>query len=225
MTTIFITGIDTDVGKSVACGALANSLLQSGHHVFTQKWVETGCDMVSQDLETHAEIAQTQFNTSAQDLHSPYRFEYPASPHLSAELANSEIDTDYLVAQTKELETQCQHLLIEGAGGLCVPLNKSTLLIDLIKQLSLSIILVTSSKLGSINHTILSLKTCQQYNIDVKALIYNHFPRKDDIIFNDSRETLQAYLRTNNQSTLWLELEQNSKQIALSNRQIEQLLC
>lgn len=224
MTTLFVTGIDTDIGKSIACGALAKSLLHAGHNLFTQKWVETGTNTGSQDLITHQEIAQQQFNSCANELHSPYLFEYPASPHLSARLENREISCDYLIQQTQELEGQCEHLIIEGAGGLCVPLNSQTLLVDLIAELKLPILLVTSGKLGSINHTLLTLEMCQKKGIEVRAIIYNQFPKQDAIITSETRDYLRAYLDKNNEDTLWLELSANNHHIDFSESQITHLL-
>ncbi|MCL4133219.1 UNVERIFIED_CONTAM: hypothetical protein GTU68_051231 [Idotea baltica] len=224
MTTLFITGIDTDIGKSVACGALAHSLLRSGHRLFTQKWVETGTDRASQDLLTHRNIAQQNFNTSNIELHSPYCFKYPASPHLSAAMEESIIDCGYLIKQTRQLETECDHLIIEGAGGLCVPLNQNNLMVDLVAQLKLPILLVTSARLGSINHTILSLEICEQRGIEVRAIIYNHFPNQENAIFSNTRDYLQNYLASKIPRALWLELAINSSEINLTEQEIEQLL-
>lgn len=224
MTTLFITGIDTDIGKSIACGALTSTLLTQGHHVFTQKWIETGCDNVSEDLLTHQKIAKKVFNTSQKDLHSPYRFSYPASPHLAAELEKISIDCDYLVKQTKQLEAECDHLIIEGAGGLCVPLNQSMLTVDLITQEKIPVVLVTSGRLGSINHTVLSLELCRQREIEVRALVYNHFPVQEDPIFSDTRKYLKNYLIMHNMEALWLEMPANAEHLDLSTEQINQLL-
>ncbi|MDB4512282.1 dethiobiotin synthase [Arenicella sp.] len=222
MTTLFLSGIDTDIGKSVACGALASSLLDSGFQLSTQKWVETGTLSGSQDLLTHQKIAKKKFNTSASELHLPYRFDYPASPHLSARLENHQINPDYLVEQTRQLEADSEHVIIEGSGGLCVPLNHTTMMIDLVAQLNLPILLVTSARLGSINHTILSLEACQQRDIEVRAVIYNHFPRQEEIIFCETRDYLKNYL--DKKQTIWLELSTHADQIDLSDSQIKHLL-
>jgi len=168
MTTLFITGIDTNIGKSIACGALAKCLLEQNYNVFTQKWIETGCDTISEDLQVHQAVAKKKFNNSNIEKHSPYRFSFPASPHLSAQLEGKKIDDRYLISQTKKLSNECDHLLIEGAGGLCVPISNEVLLIDLIEELKTPIVLVTSGRLGSINHTILSLELCWQRNIICK---------------------------------------------------------
>lgn len=230
MTTLFITGIDTGVGKSYACGALANSLIKYGHHLYTQKLVETGCAQgYSNDLLQHQKMVGFDFNQGQAEQHSPYCFTFTASPHLSAELEGIEINVDYLVKQTKSLSKECEHLLIEGAGGMCVPLNKKYMIIDVLTQQQLPIVMVTSGKLGSINHTILSLELCQSRGVEVRAVIYNHYPDVDKRIFNNTRETLQAYLHKTalhktRPSTLWLELEKDSASIELSSEQVEQLL-
>ena len=228
MTTLFISGIDTDVGKTVACGALANTLLGKGSKVFTQKWVETGVvesnKMVSADLSEHQRIANMQFNTADYSLHAPYLFKFPASPHLSASLESCEIDSDLLAKQTRKLESQCQHLLIEGAGGLCVPLNDKILIIDLVEQLKLPIVLVTSGKLGSINHTILSLDYCRQRDLDIRGIIYNHFPDNSKEISSDSRTVLQRRIKAKNPSVDWIEMEVDATKLVLTNEITARLL-
>ena len=224
MTTLFISGIDTDIGKTVACGALAKTILDQGYKLFTQKWVETGAKDVSLDLLTHESIVSRRFNTHDLNHHSPYRFTFPASPHLSAKLENKEIDIDYIFEQTKRLSKNCEHLLIEGAGGLCVPLNAENVIIDLVAQLELPLLLVTSGRLGSINHTILSLELCWQRNINVRAIIYNQYPMQDEIITNNTRQYLQNYLRKQNKDTLWLELLNDSPSISLDSTQLQKLL-
>ncbi|MCL4130596.1 UNVERIFIED_CONTAM: hypothetical protein GTU68_020298 [Idotea baltica] len=224
MTTLFITGIDTDIGKSVACGALANTLLNLGVDVCTQKWVETGCEQVSQDLITHQAPIQRNLNPHDESLHSPYRFKFAASPHLAAKLENREIDTNYLQEQTQKLRAKSDHLLIEGAGGLCVPFNSNELLVDLVQSMNLPIVLVTSGRLGSINHTLLSLELCSHRNIEIRAIIYNQYPLQDETITNDTRNYLQNYLEDKNINTLWLELTENAQSMDLDRNQLEQLL-
>lgn len=225
MTTLFITGIDTDIGKSIACGALAKALIESGHHVFTQKLIETGCANVeSADLATHQRIVGKTFNTGTPEQHCPYTFSYPASPHLAAQREAKTIDCDYLSRQIKTLEQQCEHLLIEGAGGLCVPLNQETQIIDFIAEDNFPIVLVTSAKLGSINHTLLSLAACQQQKIEVRAIIYNHYGQDEQAIIEDTRSVLQAHIQDQQTKPLWLELEAGEQQIAMTQETIKRLL-
>ena len=228
MTTLFISGIDTEVGKSVACGALAKTLLAKKLRVFTQKWVETGImnsdAMVSADLAVHQDIAGVEFNTAEYAQHVPYLFRLPASPHLAAKIEKQKIDCAYLEAQTRKLESQCDHLLIEGAGGLCVPLNEQTLSIDLVAKLSLPIVLVTSGKLGSINHTILSLDYCRQRDLDIRAIIYNFFPGESTEICKDSRKLLQNLVKKMYPETLWLDMQVDATSLNLDDRMTSKLI-
>jgi len=226
MTTLFISGIDTDVGKSVACAALANTLLTKHYHLFTQKWVETGVrNGVSADITTHQQLAAKPFNTAQSDQHTPYLFTFPASPHLAAELEQSVIDPEFLKKQTRALESQCDHVLIEGAGGLYVPLNRQVFIIDMVATMNLPVVLVTCGKLGSINHTLLSVEACKQRNIEIRAIIYNHYPVEPSVIVEDTRQLLKQQLEAQLPETLWLELCVNVNDLALSEQQICQLLA
>jgi len=225
MTMLFITGIDTDIGKSVACGALAKALIKADHHIFTQKLIETGCiNSQSKDLATHQNIVGKAFNTAKPEQHCPYTFTYPASPHLAAQREGRTIDCEYLTQQILALQSQCEHLLVEGAGGLCVPLNQETQIIDFIAKNKLPTVLVTSAKLGSINHTLLSLAACQQRHIDVRAIIYNHYGQNEEAITKDTREILKTYLNKLENKPSWLELEIDSHDIVITQEQIKKLL-
>jgi dethiobiotin synthetase len=228
MTTLFITGIDTNIGKTIACGALANTLLKKQFRTFTQKWVETGVSnigaKISADLAEHQCIANSNFNTAKNSEHAPYLFQLPASPHLAAKMEKTEIDCAYLIRQTQKLEEKCQHLLIEGAGGLCVPLNSSTLTIDLAATLNLPIVLVTSGKLGSINHTILSLDYCTQRNLDLRAVVYNAYPNSSDVITKDTRMLLKHRVAHLHPKTIWLDMEIGATDLALDDIQTARLL-
>lgn len=225
MTILFVTGIDTEVGKTVACGVLAKTLLNSGLSVYTQKLVETGCkDGISHDLLEHQRIVGRQFNDKAPELHSPYRFKTPVSPHLAAEMDGQAIDIHYLSKQMSDLSTQCQHLLVEGAGGLYVPLIHECTILDFIIDHGLPIILVTSPRLGSINHTLLSLAVCLEKKIDVRAIIYNHYPQVDSWMVDSTRSVIQNYIKQNFNQTIWLELLSDSEQFEISFNDAEKLL-
>lgn len=225
MTTLFITGIDTDIGKTYACGMLAKALLAQGFSLYTQKLVETGCsDGVSADLLMHEKIVGKTFNLADADLHSPYRFKTPVSPHLSAELDGVTIDMTYLGQQMTALESVCEHLLVEGAGGLCVPLNDEKMLIDFIVDHQLPVVLVTSARLGSINHTLLSLELCRIKNIDVRAIVYNHYPKVPVSMLENTRQTIKRYVREFFSETLWLELPEVTDVISLNKDETALLL-
>lgn len=226
MTILFITGIDTDIGKTVVCGALAKTMLDMGLSVYTQKLVETGCvDDISNDLLEHERIVGKSFNHAESELHCPYRFTTPASPHLAAERDGRKIDTVHLSKQMTKLASQTNHLLVEGAGGLCVPLNQDKLIVDFIVEQGLPVVLVTSPRLGSINHTLLSLELCKSKNIDVRAIIYNHYLNIPNWMVKDTRVMLSESLKKSFPVALFLDLGYKTDSLSITVKQMRLLLA
>ncbi|MGL5468999.1 MAG: dethiobiotin synthase [Shewanella sp.] len=205
---LFVSGIDTDVGKTIATGFLAKKLMDKGFSVITQKLVQTGCTGIAADLITHRQIQGIAL--TADDLNGttcPYVFDYPCSPHLAAELAHQSIDIKKITASTAHLSARYDYVLLEGAGGLAVPYHQQATILDYIATQAYPLILVSSSKLGSINHTLLSLMACQQYNITVDTLVYNHYPQHDELITQSTQQYLKTYLSKHFPKTHWLDLE------------------
>ena len=173
----FISGIDTNVGKTIATGAIAKALAQAGRTVITQKMVQTGCERVSEDIEEHRRIQGIPFTEEDKaGLTCPYIFSYPCSPHMAAERDGKQIDLERITQATRQLMARYEYVLVEGAGGLMVPNDMRSLAIDYVKEQGYPLLLVTSGKLGSINHTLLSLFVCERYGIEVKAIVYNQYP-------------------------------------------------
>jgi len=156
---LFITGIGTDVGKTVVSAILVEALKAD-----YWKPVQSGDLDNSDTMKVQRLIANTQtvFHPEA------YRLTQPFSPHKSAALDGVEINLEKVEAPPTN-----NQLIIEGAGGLMVPLNDRHFIIDLIKQLDAEAILVSRNYLGSINHTLLSIALLRQYYIPVKAIIFN----------------------------------------------------
>ena len=177
---LFISGIDTNVGKTVATGMIAKALAKAGKKVITQKMIQTGCEHVSEDIE------------ATQGLTCPYIFTYPCSPHMAAAKDGRRIDLDTITQATRRLRETYEYVLLEGAGGLMVPNDMESLTIDYVKEQAYPLILVTSGKLGSINHTLLSLYACERYGIEVKAIVYNQYPSIDPLIEANTLEYLKA---------------------------------
>ncbi|MGR6981161.1 dethiobiotin synthase [Testudinibacter sp. P27/CKL/0425] len=191
----FISGIDTDVGKTIATGFYANRLQAEGNSVITQKLVQTGCAGIAEDIQTHRQLQQLPLQTWDQNgTTCRFVFDYPCSPHLAAKRENRAIDLAQISADTQTLAQHYDVVLIEGAGGLAVPLNAHLTTLDYLAQQGYPLILVTSGKLGSINHTLLSLEVSQQRGIPVHAVIYNKFPQIDPIIEAETQAYLQRYL-------------------------------
>lgn len=160
----FVSGIGTEVGKTVVSAALTQYLkadywkpVQSGDLHFTdsnkiEKWT-------SYDGVIHPE---------------GFRLNIPASPHYSARMDGVEIKlNDFTLPETDN------NLVVEGAGGLLVPISEEKLVIDLIKKLNLPVILVVRNYLGSINHTLLSIEACKSRGIEIAGLIYSGSPNEE----------------------------------------------
>ena len=188
----FISGIDTSVGKTAATGAIAQALAQAGKRVITQKMIQTGCEQVSEDIEEHRRIQGIPFTEEDREGWTcPYIFSYPCSPHMAAAKDGRTIDLQVITQATERLRERYEYVLLEGAGGLMVPNDFQSLTIDYIRDQGYPLILVTSGKLGSINHTLLSLFAAEQYGIPVKAIVYNQYPHIDALIEANTLEYLR----------------------------------
>lgn len=195
----FISGIDTDAGKSYATGILARQIMDSGKSVTTQKFIQTGGvapSGLSIDIEIHRKIMGIE--PTVEDLEGvtcPVIFSYPASPHLASEIDGKAIDYDDIKRSTSLLSSKYDILLIEGAGGLHVPLEGFFTTIDYVAQEKLPLVFITSGKLGSINHTLLSLEACKSRGIEVAMVIYNRYFRGEDgLIDDDTFKYISNYL-------------------------------
>jgi len=157
---LFITGIDTEVGKTVisaiiieAMGAAYWKPVQCGDLSFSD----------SDKIKKWTSIKATNIQKEA------YRLEAPMSPHAAAEKEDVEINLDHF--QVPEVDAQM--LVIEGAGGLYVPLNGKDCMIDLMQKIGAPVILVSKNYLGSINHTLLSINALKERNIPIAGIIFN----------------------------------------------------
>lgn len=194
-TRIFITGIDTDIGKTIATGLMAAFLLQKKRRVITQKMVQTGCETIAEDIETHRKLMNSPLlDADKSGLTCPYLFRHAASPHLAARMEGVEINPGKILAATEKLAEQHEIVLIEGAGGLFVPLNRETFIIDYVEKNQYPVILVSSSRLGSINHTLLSIEALQKRDIPLKGFVYNRFGEEDSAIGEDSLEQIKVFM-------------------------------
>ncbi len=184
-----ISGIDTDIGKTVATGLMAKALLEQGCSVITQKVVQTGCTGIAEDIQQHRKLMGVElFPEDKNCLTCPYVFSKPCSPHLAAELEQTQIDLDKITEATQNLAAKFDHVLLEGAGGLMVPLTSKVTFLDYLQEQDYPLVLVSSPRLGSINHTLSALELAKGRGIEVKGIIYNCYNSCDDVIRIDSRK-------------------------------------
>lgn len=191
----FISGIDTDAGKSYVTGYLAARMMKDGQKVITQKFIQTGNTGFSEDIDLHRKLMGT--GMLPEDLDhttAPVIFSYPASAQLAARLDGREIDLDTIDNATTRLKELYDIVLIEGAGGLMVPVTDDFFTIDYVSSRRLPLMLVTNGVLGSINHTILSLEAVKARGIELVALLYNEHFDTDKVIAEDTRGFLRRYL-------------------------------
>lgn len=160
MKPIFITGTGTDVGKTLVAAIVTEAL-----HADYWKPVQAGYDDGTDSLLIEQYISNT-----VSVIHPElYRLKMPASPHLSAPAEQKEIKLNKIISHVPKTKNR---LLIEGAGGLMVPLNKKDLMIDLIKKLKARVIIVSKNELGSINHSLLTAAVLKKEKIDVLGWIF-----------------------------------------------------
>lgn len=170
----FLTGIDTDAGKTYATAFMARRFMNEGLTVVTQKFIQTGCDEFSEDIEAHRRLLGT--GMLPEDLDhttAPIIFSYPASAQLAARIDGRDIDTSLIDNATATLASRYEVVIVEGAGGLMVPLTDDFFTIDYVTSHRLPVILVTNGVLGSINHTILSLEAIKARGLELPYVVYN----------------------------------------------------
>lgn len=205
---IFVSGIDTDAGKSYATGYLARRIAESGRSVITQKFIQTGCREFSEDIELHRRIMGC--GMLPEDLDhttAPVIFTYPASAQLAARIDGREIDLGVIDEAMRRLAAKFDTVLIEGAGGLMVPITDDFMAIDYAASRNLPVALVTNSRLGSINHTVLSLEAIAARGIKLHSLIYNtHFDSVDPIIAADTRGFIARYVERHFPGTPFIDV-------------------
>ena len=161
----FVTGIGTEVGKTIA-SAIITQALKADYWKPVQAGELNHSDRMK--VEALIDNDRTKFHPEA------YKLSQPISPHAAAERAGVEIDiSSFKIPQTNN------HLVIEGAGGLLVPLNNKNTILNLIESLKCEVILVSRHYLGSINHTLMSIEALQQKNIPIKGILFNGKENKD----------------------------------------------
>ena len=176
MNIIFIAGTDTGVGKTVVAGLLSRYLLEKGYRVVTQKWVQTGCKGFSSDIDIHLRFMRKKRDDYQGHLclMMPYVFQFASSPHLAAGSENKRIGVSKIKKCLKALSSQFDFVIVEGVGGLCVPLNAQTMLIDVVKEMNLPVLLVVGNRLGAINHALLSIEALRSRKIKTLGMIFNN---------------------------------------------------
>ena len=176
MKPLFVTATDTDIGKTYVCAGLAYALKKLDVDVGIMKpfacGVKQKIGFSSNDLTILANAAMVD---DAEDIINPFFFPIPASPYTAAKNLGVKIDVEHVMECFRKLDEIHDIVLVEGIGGIMTPILKDYAIIDLIKDLMANTIIVTSSKIGTVNHTVLTCNMCKNMNIPIKGLIINNF--------------------------------------------------
>lgn len=177
---VFVTGTDTGVGKTLVAAALARHLRNSNLDVGVMKPVETG---VTDPTRPGPDAALLQWAANCSDaleLIAPYRLRAPLAPALAAKEESVRVDMAHIVETARSLNERHDFTIIEGAGGLMVPLAGGLLVADLVLQLGLSLLVVCRPGLGTINHTLLTVHAARTMGIPLAGFIINGMPQQPD---------------------------------------------
>lgn len=194
MSTYFVSGVDTDAGKTYVTSRIAAHMIKRGLDVITQKPVQTGCVGMAEDLEAHRQVMGCGMTVDDREgLTCTYLFRKPASPALAARLEGKTISPEAIDADTQELARRHDLVLVEGAGGLMVPLTDDLLTIDYVASRNIPLILVTTSKLGGINHALMSIEVCKTHGVDLRVIVFNRLPGDEDVMADDSLAEIRKF--------------------------------
>ena len=191
----FVSGIDTGVGKTMVTGLMARSLAAAGRDVITVKMVQTGNVGFSEDLELHRRICGgARFPEDTEGLTAPQIFAFPSSPLLAASMEGRVVDVESIAGAVRRCAARHEIVLVESAGGLDVPLTDEVLSVDLAAAQGWPLVLVTCGRLGSINHTLLSLEAAKSRGMRVTGVVHNWCDGADLRIDADARATTRRWL-------------------------------
>ena len=177
---IFITGTDTDAGKTVATASLACCLERSGNEVTVIKPFQTGTDEEGLlDIEFIYKVLGRDF-----DLEEvcPVRLKNPLSPYNAAEIEKTEINISSVLSSLKEKFLNASGIVLyEGAGGLLVPITRNYYMSDFAKDMGLQLIIVSRPGLGTLNHTLLTIEHAKKMGLQILGIVICNYPQKPDL--------------------------------------------
>ncbi len=176
MNSLFITGTDTDVGKTYVAAGLAVALRKMGIDVGIMKPFAAGTPQKkgfkSEDVEILSRAAQV---SDPEYLMNPQFFKMAASPYTASKSLKVKVRVNSVLTNFKKLSKLHSMLLVEGMGGIMTPILKNYFVTNLIKDMKLPAVIVTRTKIGTVNHTIMTCKMCEKYKIPIKGIIINNF--------------------------------------------------
>lgn len=190
---IFVTGTDTDVGKTFITAGLAALMQSLGYKTGVFKPFQSGAEekngfLIAPDL-AYVKKIDAFVETSCTYLMKP-----ATAPALAAEIENIHVDINNVIRDYKILNEKCELVITEGAGGLCAPVSPSFLTSDIVKRLDLPLVIVARPDLGTINHVLLTVNFAKEHGIDVRGVIINRYPKgTEDIAIRTAPRLIEEY--------------------------------
>ncbi|MGD0785543.1 MAG: dethiobiotin synthase [Sedimentisphaerales bacterium] len=177
---VFITGTDTGVGKTLIAGAIAKIFLQKGKKIGVFKPVATGCkkiknSLVSEDAQFLAQCANSKL---AIDIINPVTFKTPASPFACEKAENKKVDLKKIADVYRQICKNSDFVIVEGIGGVKVPITDRCDVLDLARAFKLPVVIVARSKLGTINHTLLTIDAIRGAGLLLAGVVINGYDEK-----------------------------------------------
>jgi dethiobiotin synthetase len=189
---VFVTGTDTEVGKTVVACTIAASLAARGERVAAFKPAVTGLSEPLAVLPDHELLRRSAGSAQRAEAVSPYRFGPPVSPHLAAELVGIEISPGHLVAGAEAAAAGADVLVIEGVGGLLVPLSGDYLVRDFAAELAVPLVIAARPGLGTINHALMTIECARVAGLEVAAVVLTPWSRFPSAVDRSNRATIEA---------------------------------
>ncbi|MEI6167764.1 MAG: dethiobiotin synthase [bacterium] len=194
---VFVTGTDTGVGKTFVAAGLLAAFRAAGRNVAPMKPVQTGCrlrkgKLMAPDLMASLKAGGMRVSAAEKVDMAPYCFQPACSPHLAARLAGQRISLNHIERAYLRLSRIYDGVIVEGAGGVLVPLNAKESMLDLMRHLQLPVLLVARAGLGTINQTLLSLRILNEARLSVLGVVLNQVsPGRWGQIEDDNRRTIE----------------------------------
>jgi dethiobiotin synthetase len=185
----FVTGTGTEVGKTVVAAVIARSLAVAGSRVAVFKPAESGLDEMGEP--DHALLRRAAGSTQRDDEIAPYRYPEPLSPHLGAELAGAQINPARLQAAARRASGRADVLVVEGVGGLLVPLTLGYLVRDLARELGLPVVIAAGPGLGTINHTLLTIEAARAVGLEPALVVLTPWPDDPSVVERSNRDVIE----------------------------------
>ncbi len=220
---VFITGIDTEIGKTeIACG-FAWLLRKNEIKVGVMKPFATSSKIYSKDYKSQdtAKLAKAAGVGDPDETLNPVFFSLTASPLMAAEISHKPINLKKVIEKFMFLKKKYDFIVVEGIGGVMVPITDKVSLLHIVRKMNLPVIIVSRPKLGSINHTVMTINACREFKVPIVGIIFNQMPIRPNIVESMTPFYIERLTKTKTLSVIPFMDKRNSKKIGSYLRDIE----